>query len=89
MTTELQTKMIRKIALNEFQPNLNGAMPSEFSQLDWVWADEVIENAADKGTFTSLINAGLAEHDGNEGRDACVRLTQSGYAAFVSSRHAA
>lgn len=81
MTTKLQAAMIKKIALDEFQPT-NGGEPACFDDLGWVWADSVIEDAEDKGTFTSLVNAGLAQHCGNKGRDASVRLTLAGFDAY-------
>jgi hypothetical protein len=85
MTTELQTKMIRNIAENEFQPT-NGAAPECFEDLGYVWADAVITNAEDKGVFTSLVNAGLADHNGDRGRDACVRLTEAGFAEYLRAQ---
>lgn len=78
-----QANMINTIAYSEYQP-LNGDHPDSFDQTDWVWANCVIESAADKGTFTSLVNAGLAEHNGHEGEDACVRLTERGFKVFQS-----
>jgi hypothetical protein len=88
MTTELQNKMLSKIAECEFQPT-NGSAPASFSELDWVWADVIIEDAEDKGVFTSLVNAGLAEHSGNRGRDAGVRLTEAGFNAYRDAMAAA
>lgn len=81
MTTKLQSSMLAKIAESEFQPT-NGSIPSSFDELDWVWADCIIEDAEDKGVFTSLVNAGMVEHSGNKGRDACVRLTETGWNAY-------
>ena len=84
MTTALQNQMIQAIALSEFQP-INGQMPKAFSDLDFVWADCIIETAEDKGVFTSLVNAGLAKHCGNKGRDASVALTEKGYEVFLAN----
>jgi 6-phosphogluconolactonase/glucosamine-6-phosphate isomerase/deaminase len=81
MTTELQTKMIRAIARNQYQPT-GGGEPASFDDLDWVWADSVIVTPSDKGTFTSLMNAGLVEHSGHGEEDECVRLTEAGFDAY-------
>jgi len=76
-----QANMINAIAFSEYQP-LNGDEPMKFEDTDWVWAEFIIESSADKGTFTSLVNAGLAEHNGHDGQDACVRLTEDGFKVF-------
>lgn len=81
MTTTGQFQMLRDIARSEYQPR-NGAEPESFDDLDWVWAEMIIETSADKGTFTSLVNAGLAEHNGHDDDDACVRLTEAGFNAY-------
>jgi len=78
-----QANMINAIAFSEYQP-LNGDEPMNFDDTDWVWADCIIESAADKGTFTSLVNAGLVEHNGNNNKVACVRLTENGFKVFRS-----
>ena len=78
MATALQAEMLINIAENEYTSS-NGAQPLTFGEVEWVWADVVIENARDKGTFTSLVVAGLAKHDGNVGKDACVTLTEEGF----------
>ena len=78
-----QAHMINAIAFSEFTP-VNGDHPNSLEDIDWVWADAIIENQEDKGTFTSLVNAGLAEHNGHSGRDACVTLTEKGFAVFQS-----
>jgi hypothetical protein len=79
--TPLQAAMLRKIARNDFTER-NGAEPQALADIGWIWANCVIETAEDKGVFTSLVNAGLAEHDGNKGRDACVTLTKAGFDAY-------
>ena len=79
--TPLQAAMLKKIALNDFT-KVNGAEPETNADIDWVWANTVIEDAQDKGVFTSLLNAGLVQHCGNKGRDACVTLTQAGFDAY-------
>jgi hypothetical protein len=81
MTTALQNDLIDAIAHSEFQPT-NGGTPKTFEDTDWVWAEFIIQTAEDKGVFTSLVNAGLAQHNGHKGNDACVRLTEAGFEAF-------
>ena len=81
MATKGQFEMLRNIARSEYQPR-NGAEPETFDDLDWIWAEMIIETAEDKGTFTSLVNAGLAEHNGAEDDEACVRLTEAGLDAY-------
>lgn len=83
MATDLQAQMIKAIATSEFT-EVNGAVPKQRSDIGWVWADCIIENSQDKGVFTSLINAGLAEHCGNKGRDAGVTLTEAGFEVYKS-----
>lgn len=88
MTTALQTSMIKAIARSEFTA-VNGAKPDSLADIGWVWADCVIETAEDKGVFTSLVNAGLAQHCGSKGRDASVTLTQAGFDAYLAAATAA
>lgn len=83
MTTALQNAMLKNIARNDFTA-VNGAEPANLDDIYWVWANCVIETKEDKGTFASLVNAGLAKHDGNKGRDACITLTQAGFDAYKS-----
>ena len=83
MTTALQAQMLKTIARNEFTA-VNGREPESVDDIYWVWANCVIETAEDKGVFASLVNAGLAEHDGRKGRDACVTLKQAGFEAYKS-----
>lgn len=79
--TPLQQAMIRKIARNEFTP-VNGAIPENAANTE-TWANVIIESAEDKGVFTSLKNAGLVWHSGENGRDAGVGLTEKGFQVFV------
>lgn len=79
--TELERKMIAKIALNEFT-YVNGEYPETLADIYWVWANMVIETSADKGVFSSLVKKNIAKHDGGTGRDACVSLTQEGLDLF-------
>lgn len=78
--TKLQAEMIKNIALDECNP-LNGARP-EIAADAFTWASNIICTAQDKGVFTSLQNANLAWHDGCEGMDAAVYLTEKGFAVF-------
>ena len=82
MTTELQNLMLKNIARSEYS-SVNGAEPESLSDIDWIWADTIIEDAEDKGVFTSLVNAGLAVHSGGK-KDAAVTLTTAGFAAYKS-----
>jgi hypothetical protein len=79
VTTELQAKMLKAIATNELTP-LNGAEPNSHEDAT-TYADMVIEDAQDKGVFTSLLNAELVWHSG-KGRDAVVGLTAKGFAEY-------
>ena len=84
MTTKLQAAFLAIIARSEFTA-VNGAEPSALADIGWVWSDCVIENNTDKGVFTSLLNAGLAEHSG-KGKQACVTLTQAGFDAYKAAQ---
>ena len=77
--TDLQAKMIRKIALDDYTP-LNGAVPTKAEDAT-TWANTEIDDAEDRGVVRSLVNAGLAYHDGI-GRDSVVGLTEAGFKAF-------
>jgi hypothetical protein len=77
-----QAQMLKNIMCNEHQP-LNGKIPEQFSEIQEIWTSEVVRNLSDKGTLTSLINAGLVVHWGR-GADSCVRMTQEGWDAIVN-----
>jgi hypothetical protein len=79
--TPLQKQMLRSIARSDFTI-VNGCEPVALEEVSWVWANTVIETPEDKGVFTSLLNAGLVEHNGLKGRDACITLTAAGFAAY-------
>lgn len=79
MTTPLQANLLNAIATNELTP-INGARPTTRADAT-TFADVVIETAEDRGTFTSLLNAGLVYHSGR-GRDAVVGHTEAGFAAW-------
>jgi hypothetical protein len=81
MTTERQAQMLKEIALSDYT-TVNGDEPATLEEIGWVWANCIIYNAQDKGTFTSLVNAGLAKHSGGPKEDACVDLTPAGFAAY-------
>lgn len=82
--TPLQAKMLIKIAESEFS-TVNGAVPAELEDVGDIWADVIVEDAEDKGTFTSLMNAGLAGRAG-KGRDTVVWLTQAGFDAYLAAK---
>jgi hypothetical protein len=58
----------------------------------WLWANCIndstspsgIDGKALSGVVSNLVQKGLVVTDGNKGREACVRLTPSGYRAVVS-----
>lgn len=79
MVTALQARMLTRIARDELT-ELNGDEPETAAQAS-TYADRVIEDAEDKGTFTSLLNAELVWHAGKK-RDAIVGLTEAGFAAY-------
>lgn len=80
--TPLQAKMMDAIASDELTP-LNGARPTSKGDAT-TFADMVIETSADKGVFTSLMNAGLVWHSG-KGRDAVVGLTDKGFDEWLAA----
>lgn len=77
--TELQAKMLRKIALDDYTP-LNGAEPESHEDTS-TWAEMIIESPQDKGVFTSLMNAGLVWR-AEDGKDSTVGLTEAGFEAY-------
>ena len=79
MLTALQTKMINDIARSEFTV-VNGAVPSCLDDVGKVWTDCIIETKADRGVWTSLLNAGLI--CGSGGRDGGTGFTQAGWEAY-------
>lgn len=58
---------------------------------EWVWSNCIndssspsgIEGKALSGVVSSLCSKGLAQVDGNTGREACVRITPEGVAALA------
>jgi hypothetical protein len=83
MVTKLQANMIRKIAESEFNTK-NGGIPNSLEQIGQIWADSIIEDAEDKGVFTSLLNAGLAYHYFSGSKNAAIELSETGFAAYKS-----
>ena len=83
--TELQQKMIRAIALDEYTP-INGAVPTRREDAE-TWQEMVIETPADKGVFTSLLVAGMVWSNGR-GKDAACGLTDAGFEAFQRAMEA-
>lgn len=77
--TPLQQDMLYKIARSEYT-TVNGAVPKNAQETE-TWADTIIETAEDKGVFTSLKNAGLVWHSGEE-KDAGVGLTEAGFLLY-------
>ena len=82
--TNLEQAMLEKIATSEFT-SLNGATPTDISEIGWIWADTIIEDAEDKGVFTSLLKKGLVEHSGGPKSDAGVTLTESGFSQYQTT----
>ena len=66
---------------------VNGSVHESLDDIGWVWADCVIETVADRGTFTSLVNAGFVAHNGHGGRDSCVTLTAAGFTEYQRIFH--
>ena len=69
--------------LQDYLDNVPVILPQTATNDDvgYIWADCIIEDATDKGVFTSLLNAGMVEH-GGKGRDAAVNLTDAGFAEY-------
>ena len=71
---------------------LNALRTNDFSDGEpgaWIWANCIncaskpsgLDGKALSAVVGSLYGKGLAEPDGQEGRDACIRLTRAGIAA--------
>lgn len=76
--------MIVAIAEDELSP-CNGAEPDNLDDAT-TWADSVINDSEDRGVVRSLVNAGLAYHEG-KGRDAVVGLTEEGFKAYKAHKN--
>ena len=79
--TELQKQMLKKIARSEYSA-VNGSEPDSLDDIGQVWADTIIEDAQDKGVFTSLLKEDFVFHTGTGDKDAGVGLTTAGFAAY-------
>lgn len=79
--TELQEKMIVKIAESEFNP-LNGGQPQNHDDAH-TWLDCVIESQQDNGVFVSLQNIDMVYNNGT-GRDGTAHLTEKGFEYYKS-----
>ena len=77
--TDLQVKMIKKIALNEYTP-INGTIPKVAEDAS-TWQEMIVESPQDKGVFTSLLNARMVWSSGR-GKDAECGLTDKGLSEF-------
>lgn len=88
--TDNEAKVLKAVLTNDFTMS-NGRVPDKFEGSDWIWSDCIndtrfpsgIEGKALSGVVSSLCQKGLLQTDGNSGRDACVSLTEAGYAAAV------
>lgn len=77
--TDLQVKMIKKIALDEYTP-VNGSIPKVVEDAT-TWQEMIVESPQDKGVFTSLLNARMVWSSGR-GKDAVCGLTDKGLSEF-------
>ena len=83
--TTLQMAMIKKIAENDYTAT-NGRKPETLDDIGEVWANCVIEDAQDKGVFTTLLSANLVTHRTYKNKsDNSVSLTQKGLNIYLQS----
>jgi hypothetical protein len=81
--TSKELAVLNALRTNEFGDGEEGA---------WVWANCIncaskpsgLEGKALSAVVGSLYEKGLAEPDGNTGRDACIRLTEEGIKACAA-----
>lgn len=92
--TALETKVLRNIALNQYQPT-NGSEPELFDDTSAVWSScldcgpEHIESSSIPGVMSSLSKKGLVVCSGSlKAADATVTLTRKGWDAYVEIRKA-
>jgi hypothetical protein len=84
--TELEAKLLRNIALNDYQP-LNGGEPKLFSQTSAVWSNcldcgpETIAKKSIPGIVASLVKKGLV-WTMDAGTDSTIALTEAGFNAY-------
>ena len=80
--THLQDLMLTKIARSDYT-TINNKEPTTLDEVGAVWADVIIEDAEDKGVFTSLLNSGHVLYNRyKDKRDNTVELTQAGFDAY-------
>lgn len=85
--TQNESKVLKTILTNDFTMS-NGAIPATYEGTDWIWSDCIndsaspsgIEGKSLSGVVSSLCKKGLVVVDGIS-RDACVSLTEAGFAA--------
>ncbi len=77
--TELQYKMLCKIIEDEYTPsNGNTIVALEEDDEAYTYAFQIIQTAQDRGTATSLMNAGLIGRHSTGTDDDLIWLTQEG-----------
>jgi hypothetical protein len=76
--TELQYEMLCKIIEDDFTPSNGNTVEAleEGSDGCFTYVNQIIEDARDRGTATSLMNAGLIERHNSGTREDCVWLTE-------------
>jgi hypothetical protein len=79
MATNLQIKMIKEIAMSEFNA-VDGDVPEHAFEAT-TWIDMVANTSETKGVFVSLCNAGLVTSDGES-----VTLTEAGFQIFKENQ---
>lgn len=90
--TDLETKMLRNIALNDYAPG-NGAEPETFADTGGVWSNcldcgpDVVTPKSRPGVIASLVKKGLIWQEG-KGSEAVIALTRKGYDAYAATRGA-
>lgn len=79
--TELQEKMIMKIAESEYNA-VDGAEPESHIEA-YTWLECVIESQQDNGVFVSLQNVGMVYNEGI-GKEGTAHLTEKGFKYYQS-----
>lgn len=82
-------RVIRNIARSEYT-SANGAEPTSIKDIDYVWANCVIEtsNRKEVAALEALVKAGYVAKDNGVGADSCVTLTEAGYEAYQANKEA-
>ena len=86
--TTLQATMLKQIAESEHN-QFNGGIPKTLSDVGQIWTRTIVKTIQDKGTFTSLINAGLVWSYWAGTSDAVIQLSPEGFEAYKSLSEAA